>query len=573
MTHPINIHQQNVLSGASSSIQICSKNLKKGACLKTTEIDPGQLSKKAKDRISLDFFQTLLDIGDQEMAMAYLEGKMKETSLSKSFLNKIWDLICKTRPSWIASSLKFLPATEKLLQFCFCSAGYDLLNLEDLKKIVIAAQRKITPDHFLNIATDEAPSSIDLIEWCVKNRYLDPLEKSSKEEMTLVHVAAGSNNLELLKRMPSELLATMVEDEHGNTPLHYAIDNEHLDVIDYLIEQGADYNYHTDTSSASPAISVLSNKQGLISRFFKAVTKDNPIDLSNYNGKFYFSFSLALRNAIEPIAPFREIFFRKLLASAFALKGTTQIGLLKDSYEGNNREFVNPRVFSTLQNFLLKKEISLNLSDLKNGMNLTPSEQEKMIQEGQPLIVSACSKEHQTYLVFYQNLCYKCDRGDEDRSGIEVYEVAKPENRLNVLTELQEKEYSTELDDYFVNGINQDLELQHQKTIPHKPQKVGNCVLASLKTAIHAIFIIESLKTGSTEAQAYKLYKEFTAFFRFHLISTYQKFAPLEHRDLSLLERISRKVSHPKALKGVFQGRSFLRPKMVQLIGKMIPSN
>jgi ankyrin repeat protein len=67
-------------------------------------------------------------------------------------------------------------------------------------------------------------------------------------EKEQLHFAAQDGDIVRVRKLVSKTMPLNVFDEIGKTPLHYAVENEHFDVVKFLIEAGADVNAHDETT-------------------------------------------------------------------------------------------------------------------------------------------------------------------------------------------------------------------------------------------------------------------------------------------------------------------------------------
>lgn len=65
-------------------------------------------------------------------------------------------------------------------------------------------------------------------------------------EREKLHRAAEAGDLELVRELLGQGCPINAFDELGQTPLHYAVLGEHLNVIDVLLRSGADVNAHDE---------------------------------------------------------------------------------------------------------------------------------------------------------------------------------------------------------------------------------------------------------------------------------------------------------------------------------------
>ncbi|HEX7296076.1 MAG TPA: ankyrin repeat domain-containing protein [Pyrinomonadaceae bacterium] len=72
----------------------------------------------------------------------------------------------------------------------------------------------------------------------------DPFEETFVREQ--LHFAAQDGEVERVSQLLNDGYPPDVFDELGKTPLHYAAEREHLDVMRLLLEHGADVNAHDE---------------------------------------------------------------------------------------------------------------------------------------------------------------------------------------------------------------------------------------------------------------------------------------------------------------------------------------
>jgi ankyrin repeat protein len=71
-----------------------------------------------------------------------------------------------------------------------------------------------------------------------------PYEEVFEREQ--LHLAAQDGDVERVAQLLKDDYQTNVFDELGKTPLHYAVERGHLDVIRILLASGADINAHDE---------------------------------------------------------------------------------------------------------------------------------------------------------------------------------------------------------------------------------------------------------------------------------------------------------------------------------------
>lgn len=124
-----------------------------------------------------------------------------------------------------------------------------------------------------------------------------------------------------------------------------------------------------------------------------------------------------------------------------------------------------------------------------------------------PVMIESGWKKHSTYVVFYKDMVIKCNRGEHcgDKSGVQAFRYKREKfNESTIIKLLQQKDA-----EYFLQGLDKDLDLEPIAYLPQKKQKLGNCVWASLKSAIYGtIFMINFDKNLRSKMEQQKAEKE-----------------------------------------------------------------
>ncbi len=69
----------------------------------------------------------------------------------------------------------------------------------------------------------------------------------SQFEGAQLHFLAQSGDLKAVRQLVALGHPVDAIDDLGKTPLHYAVENDHIDVAAYLIQSGADVNAHDES--------------------------------------------------------------------------------------------------------------------------------------------------------------------------------------------------------------------------------------------------------------------------------------------------------------------------------------
>lgn len=112
-----------------------------------------------------------------------------------------------------------------------------------------------TPLHLLS-TTEHATESVDYL--VSKGAKIDIVDEQGKQP---IHWAAGSGELDMIKKMIALGASPVAQSKNGTTPLHEAAEsNPSPDVIRYLVSQGADINASTKYKYTPLSLAANSNE-------------------------------------------------------------------------------------------------------------------------------------------------------------------------------------------------------------------------------------------------------------------------------------------------------------------------
>jgi len=105
------------------------------------------------------------------------------------------------------------------------------------------------------------------------------IDEKNEHGSTFIHIAVDNGNIEVLKYLVSQGANVNVKDNYGKTPLQAAVNKNNLEMVEYLISHGADVNVK-DYFSRSPLhdaaiIGNIETVQILISHGAQINAKDN----------------------------------------------------------------------------------------------------------------------------------------------------------------------------------------------------------------------------------------------------------------------------------------------------------
>lgn len=308
----------------------------------------------------------------------------------------------------------------------------------------------------------------------------------------------------ITRQMPiaEQLLIRKVEvnksDVTGRTPLHWAVDNNDLQLAQLLLEHGADANAYTTAGLSILVYPLLRQQDSLKHLLYK------------YGAKL--DFALDFINA-------------KLLGHRYELKGDVDIvnaagEFIELEYEGFILEFTVAIIYDSLRRFTsnfstrglrnyfqllpnIKGAFSLaaELLKLQHAIHLTAEHLQKLaeIAKSPMLILPAASRGHALGFVRYHQWWAKIDRGENSlkEGSVNIYRITKPEV-LNV-DFLREFLYRKQPRQYFHEVINQRLGLLPIAQMPVSPQISGNCSWANIQAIVPVAYAMQQLSLNALE--------------------------------------------------------------------------
>ncbi len=283
-------------------------------------------------------------------------------------------------------------------------------------------------------------------------------------------------------------------DVTGRTALHWAVDNDDLELTRLLLTHGADANAYT--------------RSGLAVLVYPVLRAQNPLKhlLYQYGAKLDFAL---------------DFIYAKLLGHRFELKGDVDIVTAKGEfieldYEGFILEFTVAMMNDSLRRFTssystrhLRPYFS-RLHGIMDGFSVADellrfqhivslreehlARLAKLIQTPL-LILPAASRGHAMCFVRYQDWWAKIDRGENSlkEGSVNIYRMTRPD--AITVPFLQQFLYKKQSRRYFHELINQQLGLIPVLKLPISQQIVGNCSWANVQAVVPVAYALQQLTT------------------------------------------------------------------------------
>ena len=281
-------------------------------------------------------------------------------------------------------------------------------------------------------------------------------------------------------------------DVTGRTALHWAVDNDDLELARLLLQNKANPNAYT--------------RSGLAILVYPVLRAQNTIKhlLYQYGAKLNFA---------------QDFIYAKLLGHRFELQGDVDIvtadgEFIELDYEGFILEFTVAMMHDSLRRFTssystrhLRAHFSLlhgvmdgfavagQLLQFQHQVSLTKENLARLgeLIKSPLLILPAASRGHAMCFVRYGDWWAKIDRGENSlkEGSVNIYKMTHPEE-INV-SFLQQFLYKKQSRQYFHEIINKKLGLVPVLKLPISRQIVGNCSWANVQAVVPVAYCLQQL--------------------------------------------------------------------------------
>ncbi|MBA2651904.1 MAG: ankyrin repeat domain-containing protein [Tatlockia sp.] len=285
-------------------------------------------------------------------------------------------------------------------------------------------------------------------------------------------------------------------DVTRRTPLHWAVDNNELELSRLFLEHGADPNAYTNTGLSVLVYPVLRGQDSLKHLLYQYGAKlDFALDF--INGKLL-GHRYELQGYSDIINGKGE--FVELDYEGFILEFT--VAVVKDSirrflYSYSTRKLREH--FPYLHTIMDAFSVAAELLKLQHKVQLTQKNklQLQALLKTDMLVLPAASRGHALGFVRYNNWWAKIDRGENSLSEgtVNIYRLTKPE--VIDVQFLQQFLFKKQSRRYFHHTINKLLGLEPVLQMPVKPQITGNCSWANMQSIIPVAYALQQLDTNS----------------------------------------------------------------------------
>ncbi|MCW8409712.1 ankyrin repeat domain-containing protein [Legionella sp. PATHC035] len=285
-------------------------------------------------------------------------------------------------------------------------------------------------------------------------------------------------------------------DVTGRTPLHWAVDNNDVEMAQLLLNSGADPNAYTRNGLSVLVYPVLRGQETLKRLLYQYGAKlDFALDF--INGKLI-GHRFELQGDVDIVNAKGE--FIELDYEGFILEFT--VAVIRDalrrfisSYSTRHLRDYFPLAYVIIDGFTLAEEL-LQYQHLP----YLNEQQIRRVQEflkAPMLILPAASRGHAMGFIRFGQWWAKIDRGENSlqEGSVNIYKMSNPE-ALNVRF-LQDFLYKKQPRRYFHQVINQQLGLIPVAKMPISSQISGNCSWANIQAIVAVAYAIQELQKNN----------------------------------------------------------------------------
>lgn len=298
-------------------------------------------------------------------------------------------------------------------------------------------------------------------------------------------------------KIAEQLIARKVDvnkpDVTGRTPLHWAVDNDDLEMTRLLLAYGANPNAYT--------------RNGLSVLVYPVLRGQNALKQLLYHHGAQLDFALDFINA-------------KLLGHRFELTGDVDIvnaegEFIELDYEGFILEFTVAVVKDSLRRFVSSystRHLREHFPSLHSIMDAFTDAAELLqlqhlrmfsdanlkrlgeLVKAPLLILPAASRGHALCFVRFHQWWAKIDRGENSltEGSVTIYRITRPE--AITVDFLQDFLYKKQNRAYFHKLINKQLGLLPRAQMPLSSQISGNCSWANVQAVVPVAYAMQRLK-------------------------------------------------------------------------------
>jgi ankyrin repeat protein len=388
------------------------------------------------------------------------------------------------------------------------------------------------------------------------NKGLDPNGKTS-DGNSYLNLTIRFNHLELAELLLKHGASPNLPDSHHSLALHLALLSERSDIVALLLRYP-----HTDVN--------ISNKNGETA--LHLAVRNGSIELvqllinhgadarrlSAFGTPLYIAQDKNHQALIDLLSPLDEgatVWYRHLEKLTFKFS-------IRCPLEGSNKDITYSELYDCYTKFVetCPQDLPFRWSD-ENQKNVIQALAEaasksqdarkmmEQLKEGKTVIIPCGWKDHSTAVIISGNTLIKANRGYGcgKTPGMKLFKIQKQEQLQNAIEKLI-KNYNANEEKgkaFFNEKLNELLNLKYYDLVEKKGQTSGNCTWASAKLTLEAAILLELLKNHPEapmdllKENAHEIYSSFSSFYRFDAVKKIGKVTDLRY-TLSIFEKIAK---------------------------------
>lgn len=323
----------------------------------------------------------------------------------------------------------------------------------------------------------------------------DSLDDIDEYGFTPLIECAITHQVKIAEQLIARKVNVNKPDVTGRTPLHWAVDNNDLEMTRLLLAYGADPNAYTRNGLSVLVYPVLRGQDALKQLLYHHGAKlDFALDF--INGKLL-GHRFELQGDVDIVNANNE--FIELDYEGFILEFT--VAVVKDalrrfisSYSTRHLRDYFPLFHTIMDAFSEAGE----LLQFQHQPRLTEQHLKRiaLILKSPMLILPAASRGHALCFVRFHQWWVKIDRGENSlqEGSVNIYRLTRPE--ALTVNFIQDFLYKKQNRRYFHHVINQQLGLLPMAQIPISSQISGNCSWANVQAVVPVAYAVQELNTA-----------------------------------------------------------------------------
>ena len=281
-------------------------------------------------------------------------------------------------------------------------------------------------------------------------------------------------------------------DVTGRTALHWAVDNNDLDMSRLLLVHGANPNAYTSAGLSVLVYPVLRGQDTIKHLLYQYGAKlDFALDFiyaKLLGHRFELTGDVDIVNAEEE---FIELDYEGFILEFTVAALNDSLRRFTSSYSTRHLRHYFPVLHAVMDAFSVADE----LLQLQHHVTLSDADKTRLdeLMKAPMLVLPAASRGHAMGFVRYQQWWAKIDRGENSLSegSVNIYQITRPDALTRNF--LQDFLYKKQARRYFHQQINQQLGLVPVAQIPISSQISGNCSWANIQAVVPVAYALQQL--------------------------------------------------------------------------------